>query len=84
MMWDPYWDPEFEIGIETGREPLFGRLYVAGVILPKDVELFHHDWMKDSKQIKSRKKMRLNFKCFIVRVIINMLVRSYAKKNRKL
>lgn len=51
-------DTEFEIGIdEAGRGPLFGRVYVAGVILPKDVNLFHHDWMKDSKQIKSRKKM---------------------------
>ena len=50
-------DTEFEIGIdEAGRGPLFGRVYVAGVILPKDTELFHHDWMKDSKQIKSRKK----------------------------
>lgn len=51
-------DTEFEIGVdEAGRGPLFGRVYVAGVILPKDVNLFHHDWMKDSKQIKSRKKM---------------------------
>lgn len=49
---------EFEIGIdEAGRGPLFGRLYVAGVILPKDKESYHHDWMRDSKQIKSRKKM---------------------------
>jgi len=49
---------EFEIGIdEAGRGPLFGRLYVAGVILPKDRESYHHDWMRDSKQIKSRKKM---------------------------
>ena len=52
-------DTEFEIGIdEAGRGPLFGRVYVAGVILPKDTELFHHDWMRDSKQIKSRKKWR--------------------------
>ena len=53
----PYHNPEsvFEIGIdEAGRGPLFGRVYVAAVILPKD---FRHDWMKDSKQIKSRKKM---------------------------
>jgi ribonuclease HII len=39
-------DTEFEIGVdEAGRGPLFGRVYVAGVILPKDVNLFHHDWM---------------------------------------
>jgi ribonuclease HII len=48
----------FEIGIdEAGRGPLFGRVYVAAVILPKDPELFHHEWMRDSKQIKSIKKM---------------------------
>ena len=47
---------EFEIGIdEAGRGPLFGRVYVAAVILPKDN--FRHDLMKDSKHIKSRKKM---------------------------
>ena len=49
---------EFEIGIdEAGRGPLFGRVYVAAVILPKDNESFRHDLMKDSKLIKSRKKM---------------------------
>ena len=48
----------FEIGIdEAGRGPLFGRVYVAAVILPKDHESFHHDWMRDSKLIKSTKKM---------------------------
>lgn len=48
----------FEIGIdEAGRGPLFGRVYVAAVILPKDHKSFHHDWMRDSKLIKSSKKM---------------------------
>ena len=47
-----------EFGIdEAGRGPLFGRVYVAAVVLPKDCESFRHDWMKDSKLIKSRKKM---------------------------
>jgi ribonuclease HII len=47
----------FEIGIdEAGRGPLFGRLYVAGVVLPKD-RIFYHKDIKDSKKIKSRKKM---------------------------
>jgi ribonuclease HII len=51
-------ETEFEIGIdEAGRGPLFGRVYVSGVVLPKDTNLFHHEWMRDSKQIKSRKKM---------------------------
>jgi ribonuclease HII len=49
----------FEIGIdEAGRGPLFGRLYVAAVILPKDKPFYHKD-IKDSKKIKSRKKMTL-------------------------
>ena len=56
----PYHNPNsaFEVGIdESGRGPLFGRVYVAAVILPKDTESFRHDLMRDSKQIKSRKKM---------------------------
>jgi ribonuclease HII len=48
-----------EIGIdEAGRGPLFGRLYVAAVILPKDRPFYHKD-IKDSKKIKSRKKMAI-------------------------
>jgi ribonuclease HII len=56
----PIYDPsnEYEIGVdECARGPMFGRLYTAAVILPKD-ESFRHDLMKDSKKIKSRKKMR--------------------------
>lgn len=49
----------FEIGIdEAGRGPLFGRVYVAAVILPKGVDEFHHEWMRDSKQIKNRRTMQ--------------------------
>jgi len=49
---------KFEMGIdECARGPLFGRLYVAATILPKNEE-FTHDEMKDSKKIKSRIKMR--------------------------
>ena len=48
---------KYEIGIdEVGRGPMFGRLYVAGVILPKD-DVFLHKNMKDSKKIHSHKKM---------------------------
>jgi len=51
----------YEIGIdEAGRGPLFGRLYVAAVILPKvgeNQEVFYHKDIKDSKKIKSKKKM---------------------------
>jgi ribonuclease HII len=49
---------EFEIGIdEAGRGPLFGRLYVAAVILPKDSHFKHED-MKDSKKFHSKKKIQ--------------------------
>ena len=56
-------DPSiYEIGIdEAGRGPLFGRLYVAAVILPKVTDFgpigFFHKDIKDSKKIKSKKKM---------------------------
>ena len=54
------YDPQnkYEIGIdEAGRGPLFGRLYVAACVLPKEPG-FHHEWMRDSKKIHSRTKMQ--------------------------
>ena len=46
-----------EIGIdEAGRGPLFGRVYTAAVILPKD-DLFEYDTMKDSKKFSNSKKI---------------------------
>ena len=66
----PYKDSAnlFEVGIdEAGRGPLFGRVYVAAVILPNGSAMHHsapngsvpyrYDLMRDSKQIKSRKKI---------------------------
>ena len=51
-------DYNYELGMdEAGRGPLFGRLYVAGTILPKGND-FHHDWMKDSKKFHSKKKIK--------------------------
>ena len=51
-------DYNYEIGMdEAGRGPLFGRLYVAAVILPKGTN-FRHDWMKDSKRFHSKKKIK--------------------------
>ena len=48
----------FEIGVdEAGRGPMFGRLYVAAAVLPKD-DSFHHEWMKDSKKFHSKKKIK--------------------------
>ena len=48
----------FEVGVdEAGRGPLFGRVYTAAVILPKD-ETFDHFNMKDSKRFHSKKKIQ--------------------------
>ena len=51
-------DPNIlEIGVdEVGRGPLFGRVYTAAVILPKD-DSFDHSLMKDSKKFHSQKKI---------------------------
>lgn len=47
----------YEIGVdEAGRGPLFGRVYAAAVILPKD-ESFEHSKMKDSKKFYSKTKI---------------------------
>ena len=47
----------FEIGVdEVGRGPLFGRVYTAAVILPKD-DSFDHSKVKDSKKFHSKKKI---------------------------
>jgi ribonuclease HII len=52
-----------EIGIdEAGRGPLFGRVYCAAVILPKNSDKisstsFNHALMKDSKTFSSHKKL---------------------------
>jgi len=47
-----------EIGVdEVGRGPLFGRVYTAAVILPKD-DTFNHSKMKDSKKFHSKQKIQ--------------------------
>jgi len=46
-----------EIGVdEAGRGPLFGRVYTAAVILPKD-DTFDYSKVKDSKKFHSKKKI---------------------------
>jgi ribonuclease HII len=46
----------YEIALdECGRGPLFGRVYAAAVVLPKTG--FDYSLMRDSKKIKSKKKM---------------------------
>jgi ribonuclease HII len=63
----PYYDPAaveaggIEIGVdEAGRGPLFGRLYVAAVVLPKDVSVVE-EWrrreIRDSKKYTSKTKI---------------------------
>jgi len=61
-----YKDPNrhrWEIGVdEAGRGPLFGRLYVAAVVVPNTVQepnsaSFRYEWMKDSKKFTSEKKI---------------------------
>lgn len=48
----------YEIGLdEAGRGPIFGRVYAAAVILPKN-DSFRHDMMKDSKKFNSFKKLK--------------------------
>jgi ribonuclease HII len=50
-------DKVFEIGVdEVGRGPLFGRVYTAAVILPKD-NSFDCSMVKDSKKFHSKKKI---------------------------
>jgi ribonuclease HII len=47
----------FEIGVdEVGRGPLFGRVYTAAVVLPKD-DSFDCSMVKDSKKFHSKKKI---------------------------
>lgn len=55
----PFYDEQnvWEIGLdEAGRGPMFGRLYVAAVVLPKVA--FQHEKMKDSKKFHSKKKIQ--------------------------
>ena len=51
-------DTIVEIGVdEVGRGPLFGRVYTAAVILPKD-DTFDCSKVKDSKKFHSKKKIQ--------------------------
>lgn len=52
-----YTNNKIEIGVdEVGRGPLFGRVYVAAVILPKNGFDYHK--LKDSKKFSSKKKIK--------------------------
>lgn len=48
----------FELSIdEVGRGCMFGRVYVACVVIPKEPELFNGTNIKDSKKFSSKKKL---------------------------
>jgi ribonuclease HII len=48
-----------EIGVdEAGRGPMFGRVYVSAVVLPRESTLFDFSKMKDSKKFHSDKKIK--------------------------
>ena len=48
-----------EIGVdEAGRGPMFGRVYVSAVVLPRDPKQFDFSKMKDSKKFHSDKKIK--------------------------
>lgn len=60
-MLERFYDVEnkYEICIdEAGRGCLFGRVYVACVILPKESESFDGTNIKDSKKFSSKKKLQ--------------------------
>ena len=51
-------DTTFELSMdEAGRGCLFGRVYIACVVLPKESELFDGKDIKDSKKFSSKKKL---------------------------
>ena len=51
-------ETSFELSIdEAGRGCLFGRVYIACVVLPKEPELFDGKNIKDSKKFSSKKKL---------------------------
>ena len=48
-----------EVGIdEAGKGPMFGRVYIGAVVLPKDSKQFDFSKMKDSKKFHSDKKIK--------------------------
>jgi ribonuclease HII len=57
-----YYDEDlnnYEVGVdEVGRGPLFGSVYAASVILPKNSDTFNYSLLKDSKKFSSSKKLK--------------------------
>ena len=56
---------KIEIGIdEVGRGPMFGRVYTASVILPKNCPNFDYKCLKDSKKFTSEKKNKRSIRIY--------------------
>lgn len=52
-------DNSYEVCIdEVGRGSMFGRVYIASVILPKESKSFDGSNIKDSKKFSSKKKLK--------------------------
>jgi len=52
-----YNENTLEVGIdEVGRGSLFGRVYVAGVILPQDLDDEYSNMIRDSKRVSAKKR----------------------------
>ena len=48
---------QLEVGLdEAGRGPMFGRVYVAAVIIPQD-DSYEHSLMRDSKKLSEKKRL---------------------------
>lgn len=72
---------KLEVGLdEAGRGPLFGRVYVAGVILPHDD--FNHGLIKDSKKLSERKRLIVYdyIKDYAIDWVIHFKEREYIDK----
>ena len=51
------YEDTLEVGLdEAGRGPLFGRVYVGGVILPPNDNLFNYSLIKDSKKLSEKNR----------------------------
>ena len=57
-MLEPYMNKDqIEVGLdEAGRGPLFGPVYTAAVVLPKD-NTFNHELMRDSKKLNEKQRL---------------------------
>lgn len=79
----PFYNPSgIEVGIdEAGRGPLFGRVYVAAVILPKTD--FDYKLVKDSKRFTSDKKLRAVYEYIKSRALYAVVYAEHTEIDEK-